>query len=63
MATAPLRNKLVDLVVAQGVAADRVEAVERFAFYEKIKAASLIVQSGEVTAYGNAMYCKAVILP
>lgn len=57
------QQAVVDLVVAQGVAADRVEAVERFAFYEKIKAASLIVQSGEVTAYGNAMYCKAVILP
>jgi L-fucose mutarotase len=39
-----------------------VEAVERFAFYEKIKAASLIVQTGEVTAFGNAMFCKGVIL-
>ena len=59
----PAQQAVVDLVVAQGVVADKVEAVERYAFYEKIKAASLIVQSGEVTAYGNAMYCKAVILP
>jgi len=36
--------------------------VERFAFYDKIKGASVIVQSGEVTAYGNAMFCKGVIL-
>lgn len=57
------QQAVVDLVMAQGVDAERVEAVERYAFYEKIKAASLIVQSGEVTAYGNAMYCKAVILP
>jgi L-fucose mutarotase len=38
------------------------EAVERFAFYDKVKAASLIVQCGEGTAYGNAMFAKGVIL-
>ncbi|NDG15022.1 MAG: hypothetical protein EB110_05120, partial [Betaproteobacteria bacterium] len=38
------------------------EAVERFAFYEKIKSVSLLVQTGEGTAYGNAMFCKGVIL-
>ena len=36
--------------------------LERFAFYERIKAASLIVQGGEPTAYGNALFCKGVIL-
>ncbi|MCZ4316464.1 RbsD or FucU transport [Comamonadaceae bacterium G21597-S1] len=45
-----------------GLAADRVEAVERFAFYDKIRLASVLVQSGESTAYGNAMFCKGVIL-
>ncbi len=39
-----------------------VQAVERFAFYERVKDASLIVQSGEGTAYGNALFCKGVIL-
>jgi L-fucose mutarotase len=53
---------VVKLVEAEGVTSNRVEAVERFAFYEKIKGASVIVQSGEATAYGNAMYCKGVIL-
>ncbi len=52
----------VDLVVDEGRQASEVEAVERFAFYEKIKGASLIVQSGEATAYGNALFCKGVIL-
>ena len=37
-------------------------SLERFAFYDKIGGASLIVQSGEATAYGNAMFCKGVIL-
>ena len=58
----PAQQSLVELVSREGIAADRVEPVERFAFYDKIKGASLIVQSGEATAYGNAMFCKGVIL-
>ena len=56
------QQAVVDLVVGEGRRPDEVEAVERFAFYEKIKGASLIVQSGEATAYGNALFCKGVIL-
>ena len=56
------QQAVVDLVLAQGFKAEQVEPVERYAFYEKIKGASLIVQSGEGTAYGNAMFCKGVIL-
>jgi L-fucose mutarotase len=52
----------VALLQSHGLAAERVEAVERFAFYDKIKGASVLVQSGEATAYGNAMFCKGVIL-
>jgi L-fucose mutarotase len=53
---------VVDCLGKEGVPEQRVEGVERFAFYDKIKGASLIVQSGEATAYGNAMFCKGVIL-
>jgi len=56
------QQAVVDLVLAQGFKAEQVEPVERYAFYEKIKGASLIVQSGEGTAYGNALFCKGVIL-
>jgi L-fucose mutarotase len=56
------QQAVVDLVVAEGFTANQVEPVERYAFYEKIKGASLIVQSGEGTAYGNALFCKGVIL-
>jgi L-fucose mutarotase len=56
------QSSVVDLLGRDGLPANRVEAVERFAFYEKIKGASVIVQSGEATAYGNAMFCKGVIL-
>jgi L-fucose mutarotase len=56
------QQAVVDLVVAEGFKPEQVEPVERYAFYEKIKGASLIVQSGEGTAYGNALFCKGVIL-
>jgi len=58
----PAQNAVVALAAQAGCVAERVEPVERFAFYERIKAASLIVQSGEGTAYGNALFCKGVIL-
>ncbi len=57
----PAQQAVVDGVVAEGFQPEQVEPVERFAFYEKIKAASLIVQSGEGSAYGNAAFCKGVI--
>ena len=47
----------------EALAALVAQAMERFDFYERAKDASLIVQSGEVTAYGNALFCKGVILP
>ncbi len=56
------QQAVVDLVAAEGFKPEQVEPVERYAFYEKIKGASLIVQSGEGTAYGNALFCKGVIL-
>ncbi len=56
------QQAVIDLAVAEGLKPSHVEAVERFAFYDKIKGASLLVQTGEGTAYGNAMFCKGVIL-
>jgi L-fucose mutarotase len=58
----PVQQQLVDLLVQGGLAAGKVEAVERFDFYERVRAASLIVQTGETTAYGNALFAKGVIL-
>jgi len=57
----PAQQAVVDSIVAEGFQAHQVEPVERFAFYEKIKTASLIVQSGEGSGYGNAAFCKGVI--
>lgn len=57
------QQAVADLVAREAGTASPMAALERFAFYDKIKASSLIVQSGEATAYGNALYCKGVILP
>jgi len=56
------QNAVVQLLAKEGVKLEQIEPVERFAFYDKVKTASLIVQCGEGTAYGNAMFCKGVIL-
>jgi L-fucose mutarotase len=58
----PAQQAVVDLTLAQGFKDQQIQAVERYAFYEKIKTASLTVQTGEGTAFGNAMFCKGVIL-
>jgi L-fucose mutarotase len=58
----PAHQAFVALVLADGWSDARIEAIERFAFYDKIKGASLIIQTGETTAYGNAVFCKGVIL-
>ena len=59
----PAQQAIVDLVLKEyALPAARVQAIERFAFYERVKTASVIVQCGETTAYGNAIFCKDVIL-
>jgi len=60
--TTPAQQAVIELAAAEGLKPHQVEPVERYAFYEKIKGASLLIQSGEGTAYGNAMFCKGVIL-
>lgn len=56
------QNAVIQLLAKESVKLDQIEPIERFAFYDKVKTASLIVQCGEGTAYGNAMFCKGVIL-
>ncbi len=56
------QQAVIELVQQSCEHTTSIEAVERYAFYERIKAASLIVQTGEGTAYGNALFCKGVIL-
>ena len=60
----PAQQALVDLVQrVEERGPEQVEPIERFAFYDRVKGASLIVQSGETSAFGNALLSKGVILP
>jgi L-fucose mutarotase len=58
----PAQQAVTDLATQNQKPEQTVQAIERYAFYEKVKNASLIVQTGEGTAYGNALFCKGVIL-
>lgn len=50
-----------ELVAAAAVPADRVDELERFAFYDRAGSARLIVRSGELRPYGNAILRKGVV--
>ncbi|MGW9631420.1 RbsD/FucU family protein [Agromyces sp. NPDC055520] len=50
-----------ELVAAAATTADRVEELERFAFYERARSAQLIVRSGELRPYGNVVLRKGVV--
>ncbi|MFE6963573.1 RbsD/FucU family protein [Agromyces sp. NPDC057679] len=50
-----------ELVAASAVPADRVEELERFAFYDRASGARLIVRSGELRPYGNVILRKGVV--
>ena len=39
----------------------RAQALERFAFYKQMARASVIIQCGEMTPYGNVLLCKGLI--
>lgn len=51
------------LVEAASVSSERVELVERFAFYEKANGAYLTIRTGETRTYANALLRKGVVLP
>lgn len=46
----------------QSVVCRRVEAIERFEFYERAKNAYAIIQTGEERQYGNLLLVKGVVV-
>jgi L-fucose mutarotase len=58
----PAHQAVADLLALEGLPGARFEGIKCYAFYDKIEGTSLIIQSGEATAYGNAIFCKGVIL-
>jgi L-fucose mutarotase len=49
--------------LADGAYAGPIEAVERFAFYERARAAYAIIATGELRLYGNLILKKGVLRP
>jgi L-fucose mutarotase len=52
-----------DAIVKKHEPAMKVSSLERFAFYERVKAGYAIVQSGERRLYGNILLKKGIIRP
>ena len=58
-----LQTAIMDLVQHQTQASPaHCEAVERFSFYERVRQAYVIVQTGEMQPYANFIFKKGVIL-
>lgn len=51
---------VADCRAALGKDADRIEFVERFAFYDRAREAFAVVVSGETRVYGNIIIKKGV---
>jgi L-fucose mutarotase len=57
-----LQRQVLELCLAAGGAHNaQCEAVERFAFYEQVRQAYAIVQTGELQPYANFLFRKGVL--
>ena len=56
-----VQQNVVNSVTASSNNANACEAVERFAFYERVKTAYAIVQTGEMQPFANFIFKKGVI--
>ena len=55
------REVMGDITGAGIATAEQCEAMERFAFYERVSRAYAIVQTGEMQAWANFLFKKGVI--
>lgn len=56
-----LQREAIALLASAGVRDDQVEAVERYAFYDRVKKSYAIVVTGEQQPFGNFILRKGVI--
>lgn len=62
--TTSAQQRVIDfLQKSNQLGGQQIEAVERFEFYRRVQQASVFIQSGESSAYGNFIFCKGVIGP
>lgn len=56
-----LQREAVAVLASAGLPPERVQAVERYAFYERVKKAYAIVVTGELEPWGNLLLRKGVL--
>lgn len=56
-----LQREALQVLAGAGVTPDRAEAVERYAFYERVRQAYAIVVTGELQPWGNFILRKGVV--
>lgn len=56
-----LQRETLAALAAEGLRDDQAEAVERYAFYERVKKAYAIVVTGELEPWGNFILRKGVL--
>jgi len=52
-----------ELVAAALLSLDAVAFVDRFAFYDNVAGAQLVIRTGETRVYGNALLRKGIVTP
>ncbi len=57
----PVQEEVFAELGRAGVGPEKVRAVERFAFYDLVREAFAIVQTGELRPYGNFLFAKGVL--
>ena len=55
------REVIATLATRSGARPEQCEAMERFAFYERVRGAFAMVQTGELQAWANFIFKKGVI--
>jgi len=59
----PIFQEFRDLLKKHGAAMGKLDGIERFAFYERVKSAFAVVATGERRLYGNIILKKGIIRP
>lgn len=52
-----------ELIAAARVGTAGTRFVERFAYYDRVAEASLVIRTGETRGYGNALFRKGLVQP
>lgn len=55
------QQEVIDHLLGKGYKDAQVEAIERFAFYDRLADAQVIVQTGDLRPYANFMFYKGLV--